>query len=277
MRIDELTQAERKQQAGGVQADQFFLLPQQAQHLAQWIKTKPFFSKVTRIIDPCTGAGAISKFFPNCERYDLHPQDNETKQQDYLTSNFKPSTDGGTLVIQNSPYGSHNNLAIAFFQKSAQFADYIAQVVPRTFRRMSIQNKLHNQWQLVDQYDLPYKSFYLPAEGKIIPYDVPSTAQLWQRVEEPRTITPQRKDSQLFQWTRDANEADFAIRMHGRRAGQLVPKEEFNMIDSSPSFYFIKGDITPFEKVDWDKLGNDVMGPRHLSKPDIVAAVENPQ
>ena len=59
------------------------------------------------------------------------------------------------LVIGNPPFGRVSSLAVRFFNKSAEFANVIAFIIPRTFKRVSIQNKLDLNFELVYNEDLP--------------------------------------------------------------------------------------------------------------------------
>ena len=269
--ITERSQAARKRQAGGVDADQFFTRPEVASQFASWVKSQPFYAETTRKIEPAAGARALSKHFPGIEEYDLHPQSKGITQADFLSSNHAHQE--GTLVVMNPPFGSSSNLAIAFFNKAATFADYIALIGPRTFKRHSVQKQLNPVFELVDQYDLPRGAFYLPAEGdNVRKYDVPAVAQVWKRATEMRDTEQPRQTSTLFTTTRNPQEADFAFRKKGRRAGQIIERD---FEDANPnSFFFIKGDVAPFKKVDWLKLGNDGMGARSIALSDIVAAIE---
>lgn len=61
--ITELSQAERKAQAGVV-SDQFFTRPQVAKQFADWVKSMPFVSKVNRIIEPAAGNQDLARHFP---------------------------------------------------------------------------------------------------------------------------------------------------------------------------------------------------------------------
>jgi len=53
------------------------------------------------------------------------------------------------LVIGNPPFGRVSSLAIKFFNYSATWANVIAFIIPRTFRKISVQNKLDNMFHLV--------------------------------------------------------------------------------------------------------------------------------
>ncbi len=272
--FNEKSQAQRKADVG-VEADQFFTKPEVASTFANWVKSHGITSG--RLIEPATGAKALSKHFPGIEMYDLYPTESDIKKQDFLTSNM--GYQEGTTVIMNPPFGKSSDLAMAFFNKAAEIADHIALIGPRTFRRPSLQKKLDSNWHLVDEYVLPRNSFYLPAEGdlantdKVRGYDVPAVAQIWSRGEEERVAPDLPKASEHFQFV-PLEDANFAIRRKGRRAGQVLSIAD---VPESPSFYYIKGDnvaLRAFKSVNWKELGNDVMGSRSLSKPDIITAVE---
>lgn len=265
--ITELSQAERKAQAG-VHSDQFFTRPQVAKQFADWVKSKPFVSKVNRIIEPAAGNQDLANHFPGIEKYDLDPQHASITQQDFLTSQHEPT--GGTLVVMNPPFGRGSDLAIKFFNKAATFADYIAQIVPRTFRRPSIQDRLDDNWELVDEYILPRNSFYLPQEGPQRGYDVPAVAQIWRKTSQPRPKSQPATLPADVKFTRP-DQADFAFRYKGRRAGQIIT-QDFDQANPN-SFVFVRGDVKPWMRVDWSQYGNDVMGARSISRADIAQAL----
>lgn len=266
----ERTQQERKRQAG-VKHDQFFTQPAAAKKFASWVKSQPFFKDVKKIIEPAAGNGELLKHFPGAIGYDLDPQSDNIKQADFLKA--KIPMGNNSLVVMNPPYGKSSNLAVRFFNRAAELgADYIAMIVPRTFRKRSVSDKLHDSFHLVDEYILPKNSFYLPAEGdKKEAYDVPTVAQVWERRDSAREKPERRMTSDKFQFV-GKEQADFAFRRKGRRAGQIVVGDEVK--DTNPnSFFYIKGDPALFRKVDWSKMGHDVMGSRSISKAEIVDAV----
>jgi hypothetical protein len=270
--LTELSQADRKKEVG-VEADQFFTRPEVATQFADWIKGHNIING--RVIEPATGSKDLAQHFDNIEMYDLFPQSPDITAQDFLTSDM--GYEEGTVVVMNPPYGSSSDLAIKFFNKAASIADYIAMIVPRTFRRHSVQKQMDMTWHLVDEYVLPRNSFYLPAEDKMRPYDVPAVAQIWERKEEVRHMPDLPKTSEHFKFVqpRDADQATFAIRKKGRRAGQIVKVAD---VPNPNSFFYIQGDrqaLNAFQSVDWAELGNDVMGARSISQPDIVTAVQN--
>jgi hypothetical protein len=273
LELFEKSQADRKASVG-VEADQFFTRPEVADNFASWIKGHEFMSSATRIIEPATGSKDLANHFDNIEMYDLFPQSPDITAQDFLTSDMGYKE--GTVVVMNPPYGKSSDLAIKFFNKAASISDHIAMIVPRTFRRTSVQKQLDMTWHLVDEYVLPNNSFYLPAEDKMRPYNVPAVAQIWERREEVRHMPDERTTTPHFQFLKpsDVSQATFAIRKKGRRAGQVVKPDQ---VPNPNSFFYINGDdkaLSAFLRVDWKELGNDVMGARNLSQTDIIQAVE---
>lgn len=267
--IIERTQAQRKAQVG-VEHDQFFTRPEVARDFAMWVRGHPFFNDVTRIVEPAAGNKDIAKYFPGAELYDLDPQSDDVAKQDFFTSSHQPKP--GTLVVMNPPYGRSSDLAIKFFNKAASFADHIAMIVPRTFKRSTVQNRLDPNWALENEYVLPRGSFYLPGEGQHKRYDVPAVAQLWRKHHEKREIKPISLPAPPgYRYVRDPLQADFAFRRKGRRAGQII-LHDFE--DANPnSFMFVVGDPNPWQRVDWSEYGNDVMGARTISTVDISRAL----
>lgn len=251
-------------------ADMFFTRPEIAERFAAWVKSQPFFSEVTRIIDPAAGARALSRHFPGAQEYDLHPWADTTTQADFLKVSLEYQP--GTLVVMNPPFGQRSGLAVAFFNKAASIGDYVAQIVPRTFRRSSIQNRLDRDFRLVDEWVLPPRSFYLPAEGEVRPYDVPAVAQIWARTDTPREKEVDQVEPRSFRFVRTPQEATFAFRRKGRRAGEVVTQD---IEATNPnSFYYIDGDPAPFQQADWSGYGRDMMGARSITKAEIVREID---
>lgn len=278
-----LTQAQRKKAIGGVVADQYFIQPRVAKILVEKFKKLSICRRVNHIIDPCAGDGYMTQLFSkikniknikSIEAYDLHPQHSWIKQQDFLKSNHKMNP--GTLVAMNVPYGTNNALAVKFFNKAAVFADIIVCVVPATFNRSTIQNRLSLTHKLIFQDKLPFNSFYLPGEGlERRPYNVPSIFQVWIRSPKLRKKVKFKRKSKNFDFVKNVKSADFAFRYKGRRAGDIFST---NQIAPAPTLYNIKaktpGVRKAFKRVDWSKFGHDMVGSRGITQAEIVAAVD---
>ena len=101
-------------------------------------------------LEPSAGSGSFFNIMDNTKKIGL---DIKPKEKDIIKMNFfdyKPEKDKRYLVIGNPPFGRVSSLAVKFFNKSAEFANCIAFIIPRTFKRVSIQNKLDLHFELVE-------------------------------------------------------------------------------------------------------------------------------
>ena len=127
--------------------DQFYTKPEVAELCCNLMD----FSKYNKILEPSAGTGVFLELLPEDKRIgiDLEPKHPEITKQDFFL--YKGTED---LVIGNPPFGRVSSLAIKFFNHAATFADTIAFIIPRTFRRVSVQNKLNLHFHLVEDIEL---------------------------------------------------------------------------------------------------------------------------
>jgi hypothetical protein len=82
-------------------------------------------------------------------------------------SNFKVSScyDSGVFevefdyVVGNPPYGKNASLAVKFLNKSFELAPTVSFVLPKTFRKPSILNRIHPNLHLVEDADISDDTF----------------------------------------------------------------------------------------------------------------------
>ncbi len=82
------------------------------------------------------------------------------------------------FIIGNPPYGKNAALAVKFLNRSAELSDNIHFVLPRTFRKPSILNRIHPHLHLVEDVVVGNEMF----GGTIL-----TCAQKWERREEKRS------------------------------------------------------------------------------------------
>lgn len=89
---------------------------------------------ISNIIEPSAGNGAfieaLSNAFPTTEvdYYDLHPEHNLIKEQNFLALDVPYQKD--RLIIGNPPFGNRNTLAVKFYKKAITLGDYVAFILP---------------------------------------------------------------------------------------------------------------------------------------------------
>jgi predicted RNA methylase len=254
--------------------DQFYTNPIIAKELFNLtLKTVKDPSKLV-FLEPSAGSGSFSKLFPpNSIALDIDPKAPNIIKMDFLE--FQAPFDNA-LVIGNPPFGKNSSLAIKFFNKSALFSKYICMILPKTFRKDSVVNKLDLNLHLVEERTLPYNSFVF----NMSPYHVPCVFQIWEKRDFKRTKIPQKLKTSVFEFSTKSN-SDFAIRRVGALAGKIFK----NFDNYSPnSHYFINIDAKfdknkVFEIIDesFDQLhiqAQNSAGNPSLSKHELISIIE---
>lgn len=193
------------------------------------------------VVEPSAGSGSFFKQIPTDKKIgiDISPEHKDVTTMDFLT--YKPhphqATQQRVLVVGNPPFGRVSSLAVKFFNHASKWASVIAFIVPRTFRRISVQNKLNTNFHLVFDEDIPMEpcSFEPPMMAKCC-------FQIWEKNETNRRpivqlskvhadwdflgFGPNDAQGQPTPPTRVATEFananTFAIRAYGGKCGQIV-------------------------------------------------------
>ena len=79
-----------------------------------------------------------------------------------VTTDLQELADKGmkfNIVIGNPPYGKNSSLAVKFLNKASELSDDIRMVLPRTFRKPSVINRLNPKLHLVSDVDVDDSSF----------------------------------------------------------------------------------------------------------------------
>lgn len=214
--------------------DQFYTNPKIAKEIYYYLNEKFDLSKYT-LLEPSAGEGSFSNLFhKNSVSIDIDPKQDYIKKADFLKKKFSFSE--MVFTIGNPPFGKNSSLAVKFFNKAAIFSEYIAFIIPKTFKKISIQNKLDLNFHLLEEIELPNDAFIFNGRK----YDVPCIFQIWEKRANKREILKNITHSSYFEFV-DKNEADFAIRRVGVLAGKVL--EDFDDY-SSNSNYFIKSNIS---------------------------------
>ena len=92
----------------------------------------------------------------------------------------------GAVSIGNPPFGRNNALSVPFFNRCAEHSDLICFIVPRSWRKWSVSNRLHTSFHLIDDYDLAID--YVDVNGSPISNrgNLRTIVQTWERREDAR-------------------------------------------------------------------------------------------
>jgi predicted RNA methylase len=172
-------------------------------------------------LEPCAGSG---NFLLAIRRegvrtvvgFDLHPASPEIKQQDFFSFT---TTETEFVTATNPPFGRNNALSIPFFNHASSFSSVIAFIVPRSWRKWSVQNRLNRHFHLISDDDLSIN--YVDALGKPISDAslLRTCLQVWVKKRRLRPIVAV-EDRGLIRKV-SPQEADIALTIFGRGCGQL--------------------------------------------------------
>ena len=231
------------------------------------------------ILEPSAGNGSFFNEIPQDKRIgiDLQPDCIGIEKMDFF--DFVPKKDKIYLVVGNPPFGKSTSLAIKFFNKSAKFANCIAFIIPRTFKRVSIQNKLDLKFNLVYNEDLPTKPCCFTPK-----MNAKCCFQIWMKNEIPRKIISYDENHPDFVFLKlgpkdNKNQptppkyADFAIKAYGSNCGQI---NKTNLQNLRPkSWHWIKSNINieelkiRFQNLDYS-ISKDTVRQDSIGKKDLI-------
>ena len=250
--------------------DAYFTSPEVAKDcveiLYKFLSDREISYQTTQFVEPSAGDGSFLQFLPPTTiAYDIEPKCDNIIKANFFNVTIPPHS----IVVGNPPFGFACSIAVKFFNHSAKNkAQFIAFIVPKTFKKISIQKKLNPQYHLYLQVDLPKKSFLVDG----LPYDVPCVFQIWgfeNYIRDNEVITPE-----YIKFVSKEN-AHFSIRRVGGRAGKVL--EGTNYSDSST--YFITSEIPNIKEIidgiDFSNTVCNTSGVKSLSKKELLLAIHN--
>ncbi|MEO8106316.1 MAG: hypothetical protein ABI720_03275 [Actinomycetes bacterium] len=106
-------------------------------------------------VDAARAAGAI-----DIVSFDIEPQHDEVARGDFLKQRLNVTD---AVSVGNPPFGRNNSLSVPFFNQCAHYSEYIAFIVPRSWRKWSVSNRLDPRFHLIVDDDLTIH--YVDVEG----------------------------------------------------------------------------------------------------------------
>lgn len=265
--------------------DKFYTKPELAKELIELVGIQNYET----VIEPSAGGGAFSQWIPGVLAFDLEPECAGIIKQDYLEldiNNYMVDRRGPILVVGNPPFGTAGNLALDFIKHSATFADTIAFILPLSFAKDSMMNKITRNFHLNKEIGtgrglfLDEDSFTL--EG--VDYNVPCVFQVWERKDYLRPIYKTKTKTDLFEFVRDIDESHCRIQRVGGNAGKAFEDK----LGAKQSNYYIKLNTDTLQTYGihnvptFVELINNItfdtvhltVGPKSLSKTELITTLE---
>jgi predicted RNA methylase len=226
------------------------------------------------IIEPSAGNGSFIEYIKtlsnNYKFYDLEPEHDEVNKQDFLELNYadiiKPYSN--IHVIGNPPFGRQSSMAIKFIKKCCLFSNSISFILPKSFRKDSMQKSFSQYYHLIYETDILNNSFLV----NNVECNVPCIFQIWQHKNIPRP-TINKQEPLYFTFVKKEEKPHISFRRVGVYAG-IISNEINNK--SIQSHYFIKftnnktidENIEVLKSIKFEL--NNTVGPRSISKQELI-------
>ena len=163
--------------------DKYYTKPEIVNACIEIIKNNINIKDTDLIIEPSAGNGSfidgIKSLSNNFLFYDLYPENNtEIIEQDFLTLQIQ-NNKVDLHVIGNPPFGRQSSIAIKFIKKCLSFETIrsISFILPKSFKKNSLQNRFSLHFHLIHSSDIPHNSFLV----NNIEHNVPCVFQIWEK------------------------------------------------------------------------------------------------
>jgi hypothetical protein len=213
--------------AGGL--DKFYTIPAISEKCLDAIGTKYDWKKWDLVVEPSAGNGSFLSKIPTTKKvgFDIAPEHADIIKKDFFE--YQPPLGlTNILVVGNPPFGRVSSLAVKFFNHSAEWCSVIAFIIPKTFRRISLQNRLHRKFHLVHDDEIPSDPCSFSPRMQ-----VKCCFQIWEKRAEDRDLVklstkhadwdflPHGPPDKRGQPTPPKG-ADFVVLAYGGKCGRVV-------------------------------------------------------
>lgn len=223
------------------------------------------------LFEPSAGTGSFSNLFHKKSlAIDIDPKNNNIKKMDFFEFDKELLKNKKVFTIGNPPFGKLSSKAVKFFNKSSEFSENIAFIVPKTFKKESVKNKLNNFFHLKKEIEIPLKSFIYKEKE----YSVPCVFQIWEKKNYKRNILKYNVENEFISFVKK-EEADIAIRRVGNLSGKII--YDLNKYSKSSHYYLnIKKDKERVIKIlnslfiQFNEISKNTAGNPSLSKVELI-------
>ena len=227
------------------------------------------------IIEPSAGNGAfiesITDLCSNHVFYDICPEHDNIRQQNFLETSVTKQSYKNIHVIGNPPFGRQSSLAMRFIRHASTFANTISFILPKSFKKQSMIDKIPSHFHLMFEVDLPANSFAV--EGRT--HDVPCVFQIWVKCVIPRLIEEKLKPIG-YEFVKKTDQHDISFRRVGVNAGDITLFPD-TQTKSTQSHYFIR--FSPDINLNMTMTSiqshmnfehDNTVGPKSISKQECI-------
>ena len=222
------------------------------------------------ILEPAGGTGAFIEAVQavgvsEVISFDIEPLHELVTVGDFLAQEIKESN---LITISNPPFGRNNSLSIPFFNHAAKVSDAICFIVPRSWRKWSVTNRLDLGFELA--LDLDIEIDYVDSDGTPLSNKnhLATCFQIWKKANVSRSLV-RVTDKGIIEKV-SPEQADVSLTIFGYGCGKV--KTEFEPIaNTTQMFLKLKHPqaLAALESVDYSKFFKNTAYTEALSLPEI--------
>ena len=170
-------------------------------------------------LEPAGGTGAFVRELGKRGRvvsYDIEPKaEGIQRTENFLKEDLSELSD--VITVTNPPFGRANSLCVPFFNKCAEVSNVIGFLVPKSWRKWSVMNKLNRWFHLVSDTEMVVDYDYDDvgkSKGKL-----QTVFQVWERRDYQRELYTAEDRGYITKCGYE--EADVSLTVFGRSCGNL--------------------------------------------------------
>jgi predicted RNA methylase len=222
------------------------------------------------ILEPAGGTGAFIEAMlaigaKKVISFDIEPLHELVSVGDFLEQEINESN---LITISNPPFGRNNSLSIPFFNHAAKVSDAICFIVPRSWRKWSVINRLDLGFELA--LDLDLEIDYVDADGLPLSSKthLATCFQIWKKANTRRQIIRVTDKGIIEKVSPD--QADVSLTIFGYGCGKVKTKFE-PVANTTQMFLKLKHPqaLAALERVDYSKFFKNTAYTEALSLQEI--------
>ena len=273
--------------------DRFYTNPEVAENCTNIFKELINITQKDLIIEPSIGSGnflsSISNITKNYLGYDI---DNSLFNPEYIKTEYKNkvflqdflSLDYSKLqneynniyILGNPPFGKQSSIAIKFIKHMCHFCTAFGLILPKSFKKQSLQDKIPLDFSNILTIDIPENSFsYIDTSTNVSTiFCIYIKTKLREKHKKLKPIN--------YEFVNRDKEYDISVRRVGINAGEIDIYKNY-ISKSIQSHYFIKFTNKYIDKDEIVKQLKTIeflerlytVGPRSISKQELINKFNN--
>jgi predicted RNA methylase len=222
------------------------------------------------VLEPAGGTGAfieavLAAGVKKVISFDIEPLHEIVNEGNFLEQEI---AERNLITISNPPFGRNNSLSIPFFNHAAAVSEAICFIVPRSWRKWSVTNRLDLGFELA--LDLDIEIDYVDAEGSPLSSKnhLATCFQIWKKTSSPRQIVRVTDKGIIEKVSPEL--ADVSLTIFGYGCGKV--KTDFERVANTTQMFLKLNHpqaLSALESVDYSKFFKNTAYTEALSLQEI--------